>query len=80
MPSPDIGAGTLLSVYVSAITTTAQENPPSDDLPIVLIVNQPGAGSGGAPFVTMMEPAHLRDHHDPPGYARTTNAVPGSPL
>jgi hypothetical protein len=41
-------------------------DPPSDDLPIVLIVNQPGAGSGGAPFVTMMAPAHLRDRHDPP--------------
>src|SRR5262249_36633355 len=34
MPSPDIGVGTLLSVYVSGITATAQENPPSDDLPI----------------------------------------------
>jgi len=35
MPSPDIGAGTLLSVYVSGITTTAQENPASDDLPSI---------------------------------------------
>jgi hypothetical protein len=34
MPSPDIGVGTWLSVYVSGITATAQENPPSDDLPI----------------------------------------------
>jgi len=33
----------------------------------VLIVTQPGPGSGGAPFVTMMKPAHLRDRHDPPG-------------
>ena len=67
MPSPDTGVGTLLSVYVSGITATAQENPPSDDLPIisVLIVTQPGTGSGGAPFVTMMEPAHLRDDRDP---------------
>jgi hypothetical protein len=30
MPSPDIGVGTWLSVYVSGITATAQENPPSD--------------------------------------------------
>ena len=68
MPSPDIGVGTLLPVYICGITATVQENPPSDDLPIsVLIVTQPGAGSGGAPFVTMMEPAHLRDRHDPPG-------------
>ena len=72
MPSPDIGVGTLLSVYVSGITATAQENPPSDDLPIisVLIVTQPGTGSGGAPFVTMTEPAHLGDRHDPPCRSR----------
>jgi hypothetical protein len=25
-------------------------------------------GSSGATFVTMMEPAHLRDRHDPPGF------------
>jgi hypothetical protein len=31
---PSLGAGTLLSVYVSGITATAQENPSSDDLPI----------------------------------------------
>ena len=68
MPSPDIGAGTWLSVYVSGITATAQENPPPDDLPVsVLIVTQPGAGSGGTPFVTMMEPAQFCDRHDPPG-------------
>jgi hypothetical protein len=69
MRSPDIGAGTLLSVYASGITATAQENPPSDDLPMsVLIVTQPGAGSGGTPFVTMMEPAYCWDRHDPPGF------------
>jgi hypothetical protein len=25
-------------------------------------------GSGGATFVPMMEPTHLRDRHDPPGF------------
>jgi hypothetical protein len=30
MPGPDIGVGTLLSVYVSGITATAQENPPAN--------------------------------------------------
>jgi hypothetical protein len=39
-----------------------------------LIVTQPGAGSGGTPFVTMMEPAHLRDRYDP---ARPLVLAPG---
>jgi hypothetical protein len=53
----------LLSVYVFEIGgDRGRRNGPSDRSAVTR------RGSGGATFVAMMEPAHLWDRDDPPGF------------
>ena len=61
-----------MSFCVSEIAGTASEKRPSDESAVKDFVAMTQLNSGTqfncATFVAMMEPAHLGDHDDPPGF------------